>query len=101
MDFLEFLPALRRSLGNNLTVLGDSLEKSEEMAPFPTFKEDGVLWKGARENLFIIDPAKIRAIKVAVGNLELGPRARLSFLRVRARNLLLGNDLTEEFTPSL
>src|SRR5713101_6998134 len=101
MDLLEFLPRLYRSFGDDLTVLSYLFEETEQMPPFPAFKEDRIFGKGARGDLFVFDPAEIRAIEVTVGHLKFRAIARLSCGGARARNLLMGNHLSEEFPATL
>src|SRR5713226_1681881 len=101
MDLLEFLPRLCWPFGDDLAVLSYRFEETEQMPPFPAFKENRVFRKGAREDLFVFNPAEIRAIEVTVGHLKFRAIARLSCCGARARNLLMGNHFSEEFPATL
>jgi hypothetical protein len=100
VDLLEFFPRLW-PFSDNLAILCDFLEKTEQMPPFPAFKENRIFRKGTRKNLIVFDPAKISAIEVTVGYLKFRARANLSSGRVRARDLLMSHHLSQEFSPPL
>src|SRR5713101_8129267 len=101
MNLLEFLPRLSWPFGDDLPVLGYFLEETEQMSPFPAFKEDRLCGKGARENLFVLDPTKIRAIEVTVGHLKFRARANLSSGGGRAGNFFLSDHLSQDFPSPL
>src|SRR5262249_26125334 len=100
MEFLELPPSLW-PFGDNLPVLRNLFEKTKQVSPFPAFKENCIFRKGMRNDLVVFDPAKIAAIKVAVGDLEFSAIASLSCNRMRTGDLFMSNYLSEEFSSTL
>src|SRR5438128_8005667 len=101
MDLLEFLPCCCWSFGDDLTVLGDFLEKTKQVAPFPALKENRVCRKATGANLLVFDPAEISTVEITVGYLKFRTIAGLAVGGTRARDLFMSNHLSQEFPSTL
>ena len=100
VEFEEFWPGLVKALGDDFAVLPHRGEKAKKRTPFIPFQINHLLGKRMPGHQAVIHPAKIGAVQVTVGDLELRP---VVFPDVSGllRNSLLSTDRPQELLSVL